>query len=159
MTKIAELLYNFIFYVLKYVGLIFALLLFISALLFSFHDTDITTMVAFIKSDNILTNITGLFVMLSLLFIIHIPYRKKSALTTRILLISTLSFYALSGIFLILFVKSAPLTDSQYVYEIALQCSNGNFEAINPDSYLSVYPHQIGLVGFYEPFLRFCYSL
>lgn len=155
MTKIADLLYNFIFYVLKYVGLIFALLLFISALLFSFHDTDITTMVAFIKSDNILTNITGLFVMLSLLFIIHIPYRKKSALTTRILLISTLSFYALSGIFLILFVKSAPLTDSQYVYEIALQCSNGNFEAINPDSYLSVYPHQIGLVGFYEPFLRF----
>ena len=62
--------------------------------------------------------------------------------------------YAIAGTLLILFAKSAPQTDSGFLYKIVQNCAKNDFTDISTDSYLSVYPHQIGLVFFYEPFLR-----
>lgn len=155
MTKIINFIYNLSFNILKIIGVFFTLLLFISALLFSASDTDITTLATQIRPDNILTGVGILFVMLALFWLFKIPCKKNPALCIRILLLFTMLFYAVCGIVLICFAKSAPMSDSYFVYEIAMKCSKNNYEDINPTSYLSVFPHQIGLVWFYETLLRF----
>ena len=154
MTKSANTIYSFSFHILKFIGVIFSLLLFVCGLLFSSSDADITTIQTFVTADNIFSGIAGILFFLGLLLLLYIPCKKYLVQTVRILLAVTLSIYAVIGTLLIVFAKSAPHTDSLFVYEIAKNCAKNDFTDINPDSYLSVYPHQIGLVFFYEPLLR-----
>lgn len=154
MTKLADFIYTLSFYILKYIGVLFASLLFISALLFSSADTDITTLHTSITPDNLLSGIGSLLFLLFGILLIKLPCRKAPAKTVHISLAITLGAYAIIGTLLILFVKSGPHTDSFFVYKIAGNCAMNNFEDIHLTSYLSVYPHQIGLVFFYEPLLR-----
>lgn len=154
MTKFSEFVYNLSSNILRYIGVIFTLLLFISALLFSFADTDITTLPAKIRTDNLFVGIICLVLMLLIFYLLKFPCQKNSKLTLRILLAVTMLLYTGCGIFLILCAKSAPISDSYFVYEITQACATNDYTAINPTSYLSVYPHQIGLVFFYEPLLR-----
>ncbi len=47
--------------------------------------------------------------------------------------------------------KALPTSDSLSVYELAVEFSRGNYAAIVPKgSYLACYPHQFGLIGFYQ---------
>ncbi len=154
MIKPANFVYSLLFYILKIIGVIFSALLFMGSFLFSSSDTDITTLKTFVTADNLLSGLSGIFVFLGIMMLFYILYKKNPILTVRILLVTTLSVYAIVGTLLIVFAKSAPQSDSFFIYEIALNCAKNDFSGINPDSYLSVYPHQIGLVFFYEPLLR-----
>ena len=154
MKKTENLVYSLTFYILKFISVVFSAFLFIGALLFSSSDMDITTLNTFVTPDNIFPCIIGIPVFLGIILILRIPYKKNPILTIRLLLIVTLSVYAIIGTLLILFSKSAPFTDPQFVYEIVQNCAQNNFTDIDKNSYLSVYPHQIGLVFFYEPLLR-----
>ena len=63
--------------------------------------------------------------------------------------------YALSTLILIVFNKSVPGADPMTVFRISEQFATGHMIAIHPtDSYLSYYPHQIGLTAYYEILLR-----
>ena len=154
MQKIIHSLYNFSFYTLKLIGLALSLFLFISAMMFSSTDTDITTLRTFIYSDNLISETFFLILCIGILFLLRIPCKRKPILTSRIALIVTLLSYAITGTLLILCTKSMPHLDSLFVYNISGNCALNNYTDINPDSYLSIYPHQIGLVFFYEPLLR-----
>lgn len=154
MKKTENVVYSLAFYILKFIGFSFTCLLFTGALLFSSHDTDITTLKTFITPDNILFGAAGILLFFGIMILLYIPCKKCPAKTVRFLLITTLSVYAIAGTLLILFAKSAPQTDSGFLYKIVQNCAKNDFTDISTDSYLSVYPHQIGLVFFYEPFLR-----
>lgn len=159
MTKFSTKLYVFTFNVLKYISLFFSFFLLLCGLMFTSTDLDITTLPTTITADNFALNILTLLFFLPVFFLLKIPCKKHGALTVRILMTVTLAFYTVFGILLILFAKSNPHTDSLFVYEIALDCAQNNFDAINPSDYLSVYPHQTGLVLFYEILIRFFYLL
>lgn len=154
MIKVTNFIYSVSFRILKFIGIIFSFLLFISALLFSSSDTDITTFKTFVTTDNILLGIIGILLFLGLMLLLYICCKKYPIRTVRILLAVTLSGYAIIGTLFIVFAQSAPNTDSLFIYEIAQHCAKNDFTDINRDSYLSIYPHQIGLVFFYEPLLR-----
>lgn len=155
MIKPANFVYSLLFYILKFIGVTFSVLLFWGALLFSSSDTDITTLKTFVTADNLLPGLAGIFVFLGITSLLYILYKKNPAKTVRLLLFVTLAVYAIGGTLLIIFAKSAPQSDSFFIYEIASNCAKNDFKGISTDSYLSIYPHQIGLVFFYEPLLRF----
>lgn len=154
MTKFTSRLYNSSFSILKYIGLIFSAWLLICGLMFSSTDTDITTLPTTIISDNLLINIGMLAMFLGCLFLLKFPCRMHPRATIGILMSITLVFYSVVGILLIIYAKSVPHTDSYYVYNIALDCAKNDLSAINPNDYLSVYPHQTGLVFYYETLIR-----
>lgn len=155
MTNFTAKLYVFAFHVLKYISLLFSFFLLLSGLMFTSTDLDITTLATTITADNLILNILMLLVFLSGFFLVKIFCKKNGNLTVRILMATTFLFYTVFGILLILFAKSVPHTDSLFVYEISVDCAHNNLEAINPSGYLSVYPHQTGLVFFYEILIRF----
>jgi hypothetical protein len=49
---------------------------------------------------------------------------------------------------------SIPSSDQNTVYWIAQDFSNNNYAAMSSDGYLSCYPHQLGLIFFYELIIR-----
>lgn len=87
-------------------------------------------------------------------------FRYKILRSQQILLPVSFLLVAGMGLFLVVFGKTIPAADSQSVYEIAQSFARGDYSAIHPtDSYLSYYPQQIGLVGFYEILLRISHFL
>ncbi|MDR2044024.1 MAG: hypothetical protein LBQ15_06580 [Clostridium sp.] len=54
---------------------------------------------------------------------------------------------------------SIPGGDQASVYQIAVSFAEGNYAAVEPDSYLSSYPQQLGILLFYEFFLRLLHSV
>ena len=154
MKKIVEFVYTFSFQTLKYISILFSFILFLGAFLYSSADTDITTLKTFIVKDNIFVSTLCILIFLGLMMLIKHICEKHPNKTKRVLLFITLGFYALLGTFLILYVKSTPHTDSHFIYTIAKNFAKNNFSDISLDSYLSIYPHQIGLACFYEPLIR-----
>ena len=154
MKKIVEFVYTFSFQTLKYISILFSFILFLGAFLYSSADTDITTLKTFIVKDNIFVSTLCILIFLGLMMLIKHICEKHLDKTKRVLLFITLGFYALLGTFLILYVKSTPHTDSHFIYTIAKNFAQNNFSDISLDSYLSIYPHQIGLAFFYEPLIR-----
>ena len=154
MKKIVEFVYTFSFQTLKYISILFSFILFLGAFLYSSADTDITTLKTFIVKDNIFVSTLCILIFLGLMMLIKHICEKHPDKTKRVLLFITLGFYALLGTFLILYVKSTPHTDSHFIYTIAKNFAQNNFSDISLDSYLSIYPHQIGLAFFYEPLIR-----
>ena len=154
MKKIADFIYTFSFQTLKYISIIFSFILFLGAFLLSSTDNDIMTLKTFVVKDNIFVGSLCLLLFLGLMMLLHHFCKKNPHTTKKILLFVTLGSYTVLGTFLILYVKSTPHTDSHFVYSIAKNFAENNFSDISRDSYLSIYPHQIGLVAFYEPLIR-----
>lgn len=154
MQKLTKLLYKISFHILKYISIFFSFFLFLGSFLFSSSDTDITTLKTFILPNNLLTGVVCIVLFLGGMILLHQICKKHPTKTKRSLLFFTLGFYTVIGALLILYVKSTPHTDSHFIYTIAKNCAENNFSDISPDSYLSIYPHQIGLVFFYEPLIR-----
>lgn len=154
MTKFASFFHNLSLHTLKYIGLLFSGWLFICGLLFTSTDTDITTLPTTITSDNLVLGIGMLVFFLGIIFLLKFPCMKYPKATIRTLLALTLTFYSVAGVLLILYAKSVPHTDSYQVYNIALACAKNDLSGINPTEYLSVYPHQAGLVLYYEVLIR-----
>lgn len=154
MKKIVNFIDTFSFQTLKYISIIFSFILFLGAFLFSSTDTDITTLKTFVVKDNIVVSSLCLLLFLGIMMLLQHFHTKHPLKINRILLFVTLGFYTVLGSFLVLYVKSTPHTDSHFVYTIAKNFAESNFSDISRDSYLSIYPHQIGLVAFYEPLIR-----
>jgi len=90
----------------------------------------------------------GLLLLLVRFLFYRLPSLKAPLLLSSFLLLA-------AGFLLIVFGRTAPAADAYSVYAIGEAFSKGDYSAIHPtDSYLSYYPQQIGLVGFYEIFFR-----
>lgn len=81
--------------------------------------------------------------------------QRKVKKRDKCLLVVVLGWIAVVGACLIVFGRSVPTADAMSVYSIAESLALGDTSVIHPtDSYLSYYPHQIGLVAFLEPLFR-----
>lgn len=155
MKKLADVLYTKVFTILKYITFIFALLLLLSTLIFTCYIEDMGTQKVLTRTDNILLSVLGLLVFLLLLKLLTKWGEKNTAFRCRLLFCLTIGWYLFASAILLIFCRTAPGGDAMAVFRIAEQCAVGDFTAIAPTgSYLSYYPHQIGLVAYYELILR-----
>lgn len=155
MQKIADTIYTKTFVILKYIIFIFALLLLLSTLIFTCYIDDMGTQKVLFRTDNIFVSVLGCVLFLFLLKLLTDWVEKNSSFRCKLLLCITIGWYLFAGAVLILFGRSGPGGDAMAVYRIAEQCATNNFVAIAPTgSYLSYYPHQIGLISYYEILLR-----
>lgn len=154
MQKKIEFIYTFSFRILKYTCVIFSFFLFLMAFLFSSSDTDISTLKTFVVKDNLFINIMCILLFLGVVLLFRYICNKNPRKTKYTLFFITLGFYAVFGTASIVCIKSTPHTDSHFIYTIAQNFAKNNLADISYDSYLSIYPHQIGLVFFYEPLIR-----
>lgn len=155
MQKITDVIYTKTFVILKYVIFIFALLLLLSTLIFTCYIDNMETQKVLTRTDNILLSVLGCLVFLLLLKFLTDWAEKKPTFRCRLLLGLTIGWYLFASAILLVFCRTAPGGDAMAVYRIAEQCAVGNFTSVAPTgSYLSYYPHQIGLVAYYEIILR-----
>lgn len=161
MKTFTQKLYTFSCSFVQIFFLLLAGLLFLGGFLFTCYCSDMNTMAVETRWDNPLWNL--LWIALSLGFMVTlsgIAYRARLRtekfpdpcdLLTVIVLLWCLAF----GGLLILFGRSAPAADSMTVYSMAEELASGQYLAIHPtDSYLSYYPHQVGLTAFFEILIR-----
>lgn len=155
MKKIADAVYSKTFVILKYILFIFGLLLLLSTLIFTCYINDMGTQKVLTRTDNILLSVLGYAVFLLLLKVLTDWAEKSPAFRCKLIFSITIGWYLFASALLLVFCRTAPGGDAMAVYQVAEQCVTGNFIAIAPTgSYLSYYPHQIGLVAYYEILLR-----
>lgn len=155
MQNFRSSIYNKIFFILKYVAFLFTILLLLSTLIFTCYIEDMGTQKVLTSTDNVLLSVLGLGLFLLILKFAVNWVSKNPLFRSRLFLGVTLGWYVLASAILLVFCRTAPGGDAMTVFRIAEQFAVNDFSAIHPTaSYLSYYPHQIGLVAYYEILLR-----
>ncbi|MBR4085904.1 MAG: hypothetical protein IKK33_16645 [Lachnospiraceae bacterium] len=155
MQKFRSAIYTKVFSILKYMAFLFTLLLLLSTLIFTCYIEDMGTQKVLTRTDNILFSILGLGLFLLLLKLAIKWTSKNTSFRSRLFLGLTMGWYIFASAILLVFCRTAPGGDAMTVFRIAEQFAVNDFSAIHPTaSYLSYYPHQIGLVAYYEILLR-----
>lgn len=155
MKKITDRIYDNVFIILKYLSLFFAILLLLSSFIYTCYIDNMETQKVLTRTDNILLGVLGCCVYIFILKILLKWAETNTNRRCKFLLILTIGWYIFTNAVLLVFCRSAPGGDPMSVFQIAEQCAVGNLSAIHPTaSYLSYYPHQIGLVAYYEILLR-----
>lgn len=153
MNKFTDSFSRFSLHSAKICNLILALVLLVTGFFTSAYAYMDTQKMIF-AWDNLLLSAASLLMAFFLLYLLTMLSQKNKSVKSFLLIVVML-FYALGGIVLIVFNKSTPGADPMTVFRIAEQFAQGHLGAIHPtDSYLSYYPHQIGLAGYYEILLR-----
>ena len=153
MTKFINSLCTFCLQSAKILTLALSVFLFVTAFISSAYAYMDTQKMIFVWDNLILSFFSVLVALLLIYLITNLSY--KSNYIKQFLLIFVLALYGVAGLLLLVFNKSVPGADPLSVFRIAEECAQGHFGSIHPtDSYLSYYPHQIGLVGYYEILLR-----
>jgi hypothetical protein len=156
MKKISLILYRFLIKALLGLMAFFALLLIVSAFIFTTYSDNMETQVALIRLDNIPLNLLGMLLFYIIFTGISFFVLKKVKTRKKLLLFIVLGWYLVAGLLLAVFGRTVPAADSMSVYSIAEALARGDTSVIHPtDSYISFYPQQIGLVAFYEIAIRF----
>jgi len=141
--------------------ILFLILTLVSVLKISYVDENIGEQII-LGNDSVIGNLMALLFVCILGTLISGWIRKlgnKGDKAIRLLLVVTCVWGFAFSLFWFLAAKYAPNADQASVYTIAIQFSKGDYSAICPkDSYLSCYPHQLGLVAFYELILRAFHS-
>ena len=156
MGKITAIVYGFSLKAIQYISFVLLGLLFISSFIFTCYALDMESQLVLKQVDNIFLSVIFLLLGIGIMALIvkwvsYNPINRK-----RILLCFVIFWCLIVGVILIIFSKTVPAADAMSVYSIAESLANGNMGVIHPtDSYLSYYPQQIGLVGFYELIIRF----
>ena len=153
MNKFITQFYGFCLASAKIITLALSGFLFISAFISSAYAYMDTQKMIF-TWDNLLLSTISIFGAIAFIYLItNLLCRVKHI--KQFLLTFIISLYGLGSIVLILFNKSVPGADPMSVFRIAEAFAVNNFDAIDPaTSYLSYYPHQIGLAAYYEILLR-----
>lgn len=153
MNTFSEKLYTFSCKFLQYCSVLLGFFLFAGAFLCTCYSEDLTLILT--KWDNPLFSVLGIAAFL-LFFggIIRFLFKHSNS-PVKILRTLVLLWCIVLGCILIVFNRTAPMSDGMSVYSIAEALAEGNTSVIHPtDSYLSYYPHQIGLTAFFELIIR-----
>jgi len=155
--KIYDIFCRFI----RFLTLCFTGLLLITGFFCICYADDMEGQQAKIMPDNLFLNILGSAILLGMIFLCcFLICRSENSESTlhkrkRLLLVLVLGHVLFLGGILILFGRTAPTADAWSVYDAAQRLAKGDTSVIHPtDSYLSYYPHQIGLVAFFECLIR-----
>ena len=141
--------------VIKILAVVLTVVLWTGALLVTSYVNDMSTQVTLFKNNNVFGAIcVGLFYAF-VCCIVAAWAQKKLRYKDKTFAIIVMAWIGVVGLLLIAFGKSVPGGDAMSVYGIAEMFARGDMSAIHPtDSYLSYYPHQIGLVAFWELLFR-----
>lgn len=153
MNKFIHPLCKFCLQSAKVLTLVLSIILFVTSFISSAYAYMDTQKMIFAWDNLILSSISICIAVLLIYLITNLSYKVKYL--KQFLLGFVLLLYGIGGLLLIIFNKSVPGADPMSVFRIAEEFSQNHFGAIHPtDSYLSYYPHQIGLVAYYEILLR-----
>lgn len=120
-----------------------------------YYAEDMDSQVSVSHTEPLLLHLTGIALLLLLLFLLLGSSRRHNARFCSFLLGIALCWICFWGLFLIIYGRSIPSADSASVYSIAGALASGQLGVIHPtESYLSYYPQQIGLAAFYEIIIR-----
>ncbi len=120
-----------------------------------YYAEDMTTQTCVAHREPFLLHLAAAAVLLLALFLLLRFCCPSTRRRRALLLAAAMGWICLWGLALILFGGSIPSADAASVYSIAQALAHGHTEVIHPtESYLSYYPQQIGLVGFYEIIIR-----
>ncbi|MCR4617469.1 MAG: hypothetical protein K5669_04685 [Lachnospiraceae bacterium] len=134
----------------KWFFMCFCAFLLLTALLSTSYINDIMTQKVLFKWDNPIPNILVGAVFILGFSLLGKAFKSKSRLRNNLFLYVTLAWIFVSGVALAIFGRSVPAADAKSVFVMADMASKGDLSFITgSDSYLSFYPHQIGLVSFY----------
>ncbi len=155
-TGLPDRLYHFCLHFVQICMAVFTGLLFISGFLSTCFSTDMSTQLVLTKWDFIPASLLGMLLFgLFLWSGIRLTFRNNRPNSLTLLRFLVSGWCVLAGLALIVFGRTAPTADPRTVYTIAESLAAGNLDAIHPtDSYLSYYPHQLGLAAFWELLIR-----
>ncbi len=132
-------------------------LLFLGSFLFTCYSLDMTSQLVLTGWDNPLLSLLGLSALCAAAFGIS---RLFAGRRLRALTVAVMVWYLIGGALLVVFGKTVPAADAMSVYSCAEALSFGDTSVISsPESYLSYYPQQVGLMAFLEIFFRLYHLL
>ena len=150
-SGIFALSYNFI----SILSIAFTGLLFITGLFFTCYAEDMVTQEVLTKWNHPVFHVIGVLALggwvlfLAKKALLH-PKKGRTLLLAAAFLVIT-GF----GMLLVLLGRTAPAADAWSVYAAAKSAAIGDLSIIHPtESYLSYYPQQVGLLGFFELIIR-----
>lgn len=147
-------LYTFAYRFIQIFSLVLTGLLFVGGFLSTCYSLNMETQVVLTSWDNPFFNLLGMGIFFCLLFL-FCRFFLKTKNRLRLLTFLTLGWILFVGALLVLFSKTVPAADALSVYSAAEAFASGDTSVIHPaESYLSYYPQQIGLLAFFEVFIR-----
>ena len=155
MKAIGKTFFEYILKCVKVFAVFQTLALWISVVLVTSYVDDMSTQVTMFRNNNIFTAI-GIGVLCTVVCCMIAAWvHNKLRYKDKSFVFIVMAWIGIAGICLILFGKSVPGGDAMSVYSIAESLARDDVSVIHPvDSYLSYYPHQIGLVAFLEVLFR-----
>ncbi len=162
MKTAAEKIYTFSCVFIQLFSILLTALLFAGGFLVTCYSLDMESQKVLTRWDNPLTGILGLLAFLGLMFLTvkgfyFLHDRTKFPDPVKFLTVLVLLWVVAAGAVLIVFGKTVPAADAMSVYQAAQEFAAGNTSSIHPtDSYLSYYPHQTGIMVFFELLHRLC---
>lgn len=155
MVTATERIYGFAVRAIRILGIALIAVLFFGNFIWTCFAKDMTGQEVLTRFDNVLWNILGTAVMAGIIILLAKAGTGISARFKKWLLCLVLLWLAVAGLVLVLFSKTVPAADAMSVYSIAESFAGGSMQAVHPtDSYLSYYPHQVGLAAYYEAVIR-----
>ena len=147
--------YRFANNFMKWAGLLFTALIFVSAFLFSAHNAELSGHFFTIERDNLILTALGMIFIFALGLLLYMIFKNNMQRSLKGFLIFTIAWYLMLCEYMAFFGRSMPNSDSWIVYAMAKQLAAGDLSIINPTtSYMSYYPQQIGLCAFLSVFIR-----
>ena len=145
---------KFVFGFIVWLGILFTGFLFISSLLYDSYSTDMETQIVLYRRDNPLWTVFVVAVVVILTVVCTVMSKKWGEKALKWHLTLTVLWVFVLGCLGIFFFRTVPAADAMSVYAMAESLSQGDLSFIHPtQSYLAYYPHQIGLVVFFAPFI------
>lgn len=155
MKEIREVLLGYVLKIIKILSFLLMLILWISALAVTCYVDDMSEQITQFRNNNFFVSV-GIGLLCSVVCCGGAAwFHKKLRYKDKAFVVIVMAWICVAGAILILFGKSVPGGDAMSVYGIAENFARGDMAAIHPvDSYLSYYPHQVGLVAFLEVLFR-----
>ena len=155
MKKYPAMIYEIGLQTIKWLSVILTFVLFVSTLIYSYYEEEIGTFLIAQHKDNLILSIVGLGVWFLFLFAVIRLTRKNSKLWKKVFLVGSILWTFVLGLILIIYGKSIPTADQVIIYRLAELYANNDFGSIVPKgSYISFYPQQFGIIGYYELLFR-----
>lgn len=150
-----ERIYKFAVGFIGVVCLALMTVLLISGWFWTCYAKDMASQEVMTRTDNLILNLAGTAGMMLVAAGIFHWVKGNPKRRNRILLFVVLGWYLLIGAMLVLFGRTVPAADAASVFLAAQELASGNTNVIQGvESYLSYYPHQMGLVAYFELAIR-----
>lgn len=152
MKRFLDGTYQFCYTALKIISLVLAVLLFLGSFFSTSYSEDMLSQTVLFRLDNPLWGVLGIAVF----FFICYRIMRARKLHVKGMTAAVLLWCCVLGWTLAFQGRTVPAADGMSVYLAARDLAEGQTTAIAPDnSYFSYYPQQMGLVAFFELFIRF----